>query len=111
MGYIKHNAIIATSWHDESLESFAALAESSGAQVLGPSDAIMNGFRTVVVCPDGSKEGWEDSDKGDEQREKLVNWLKQPGPADYIEWVEVAYGADDANASVVNSRWHKPTTP
>ena len=102
MGYIRHNAIVATAWQDGAADALAAYAAEIGADaVAGPE--VVNGYRTVVIVPDGSKEGWSSSDEGDERRQKIRNWL---GSGKYYwEWAEVAYGDDPGNAEVVESSW------
>ena len=62
MGYMRHDAIVVTSWKREVLDVVAAKARELGLKVLGPSAGVTNGIATFLVCPDGSKEGWEESD-------------------------------------------------
>lgn len=102
MGYIAHNAIIVTSYDDKTIEQAAQEAVELRMQIVGPSAATLNGYRSLMVCPDGSKEGWESSELGDAQRERFREWLR--GRA-YVEWVEVEYGVDPHGAHVVHSRW------
>ena len=57
--------------------------------------APVNGMVTVILAPDGSKEGWSDSDTGDRLREEFIEYL---GTYNYEDdsspwdWVEVEYG-------------------
>ncbi len=90
MGTISHNAILVTDSDEEWLKRAASKAAEIGCIVLGPSDAGTNAYRTVVVCPDGSKEGWKSSDDGDLRREAFVKWLH--AERQYCEWAEVRYG-------------------
>lgn len=98
MGFIlKHDAIVVTSCMDEWIDRAAAMARELGLQVLGPSGPLINGYRTFLVCPDGSKEGWVDSDTGDAKREAFLRYLDSVRLADgssHLEWVSVAYGRD-----------------
>lgn len=110
MGYIRHNAIIVTSWEDEAIVEAAAMARQIGLQVLGPSDEALNGYRSVLVCPDGSKEGWDESDRGDERREGFKNWLDDQRYEDgstSLCWAEIAYGGDYQTAEIVTHAWLK----
>ena len=102
MGHTVHNAIIVTSYDDKTIEQAAQEAVELRMQIIGPSEATLNGYRSLMVCPDGSKEGWEPSELGDAQRERFREWLS--GRA-YVEWVEVEYGIDPHGARVVHSRW------
>lgn len=109
MGYIRHNAIIATGWQDEALAALLVYANGIGANAaLIPCDT--NGYSTVCIGPDGSKEGWERSAEGDEQRRQIKAWF-EAHPDWYFEWREVAYGNDDGRASIVESAWESENQP
>jgi hypothetical protein len=101
MGYIKHHAIVLTTWDD--VGAVIRKARSLGLEVIGPGCSKVNGYQTITICPDGSKEGWTESDQGDWARADLKEWLK--GQVNY-EWVEVAYGSDDGYASVRADAWN-----
>ena len=107
MGYVRHNAIIATGWQDEAVQALAAYAREIGAQAL-IGEGVTNGYRTVCIAPDGSKEGWSESTDGDERRAKIKAWFAEH-PDWYFEWAEVAYGSDDSEASIVDSAWPTPS--
>ena len=112
MGYIRHNAIVVTSWNAAMIEAAACRARNMGLTVLGPSAEAMNNYRTLLVCPDGSKEGWEESDQGDQRRITFRDWLNEQRYEDgstRLHWVELAYGSDDANATVEAHAWMTPT--
>lgn len=87
MGLIQHNAIVMTTWRED-VKEFVEKALSLGCSIIGPSDTQMNDYVTVCIVPDGSKEGWEDSDKGDERRAALHEWLQSTD----LTWVEVSFG-------------------
>lgn len=104
MGYIKHNAIVVTSWKPELIEQAHAKAKQIGMVVSAAVKSRVNGYSHILVAPDGSKEGWEDSAAGDAQRAALRAWLNSQRYDDgssSIEWCEVAYGSDDKSAEVV----------
>lgn len=117
MGYIRHNAIVVTSWNDEAIVAAADKARSLGMAVLGPSDRATNYYCTLLICPDGSKEGWDQSDEGDRRREAFREWtrtLRYEDDSSPLAWCEVAYGSDDREAVVCESEWtasntHSPT--
>lgn len=96
-----NHAIVVTAYlgGQDLLARAAVMARSYGLQVLGPSKPVVNGCSSILICPDGSKEGWKQSDLGDLGREELKDWLREEG-AGYLEWVEVLYG-DDIRLSVV----------
>ena len=104
MGYIKHNAIVVTSWEDKAIEAAAQTAVALGMSVIGPSEPVTNGYRSILVCPDGSKEGWDTSDEGDERRAQFRKWLEWGNKDEEygsFEWVEITYGFDFEDAQVV----------
>jgi hypothetical protein len=102
MGYIKHNAIVVTCWNSEKMVALGDHARELGMQVLGPSPALMNGYRSILICPDGSKEGWADSEQGDARRAALRTRLVAE---ESLEWCEVSYGHDDGTAEIVAHAW------
>lgn len=108
MGYIRHNAIVVTSWNNEAIEAAACRARNIGLTVLGPSCETVNNYKTLLVCPDGSKEGWADSDVGDQRRSDFREWLNTHRYEDgstCLHWVEICYGSDDADATIEAHAW------
>jgi hypothetical protein len=56
------------------------------------------------VAPDGSKEGWDNSNTGDEQRAELVAWLESQRYDDgstSLDYAEVQFGDDDNDARIL----------
>lgn len=108
MGYMRHNAIVVTSWNASNINAAAQKAADLKLQVLGPSKIILNNYFSLMVCPDGSKEGWPDSDLGDERRAAFKEWLGEQKYEDgscNLEWAEIAYGSDDRTAEIVDHAW------
>ena len=108
MGYMKHHAIVVTSWKRELLELLAGKARDLGLQVLGASAPATNDYSTLVVCPDGSKEEWPESDEFELKRARFMDALRAQAYEDGsspLEWVLVAYGRDDRLAAIVTSAW------
>ena len=109
MGYIKHHAIVVTSWDDKTIEKAWWKAHEFGcnpSKIVGP---YTNGYGSFLIPPDGSKEGWTGSYDGDAARHCFKNWLNTQGYDDdstSLEWVEVSYGSDDGKAEVTDSTWH-----
>jgi hypothetical protein len=100
MGYIKHHAIVLTTWED--IRPIVLKARELGLDVLGPSFSKVNGYATICIPPDGSKEGWTESDEGDRVRYEFKTWLLRSVS---YEWAEVAYGSDDGAAAVTDAAW------
>ncbi len=78
MGYMRNEAIIATLWREEDFkkcrEFFEALPEKERSLCV-EVPAIVNEYTTFFIAPDGSKEGWADSDAGDRLREDFKKLL------------------------------------
>lgn len=100
MGYIKHQAVIATWWTrddphlDELREKLAAVdtLDDFSLLLVGPTRALINGYTTLILGPDGSKEGWSASDAGDRARAVFTEHLL--AHVRYVDIVEVTYGGD-----------------
>jgi hypothetical protein len=94
MGTIHHHAIIVTvdSVHGEEIAEKAR--EIFGERAAGPIPSLRNGYVTIFVAPDGSKEWWDISDACDAQRLAFRLWLRSLRASDevYPDAVEVSYG-------------------
>jgi len=51
-----------------------------------------------MICPDGSKEGWETSNQFDTKREEWLKWAK----TQLINFVHISYGGDDSDIVAVH---------
>lgn len=108
MGVIRHHAIVVTSDVTGAIELAVNTAREIGLDVLGPSPIVTNNVNTMLVCPDGSKEGWDESDDGDRKRERFMTYLNSTNYDDGsgpLSWVIIAYGDDDASAKIIASKW------
>jgi hypothetical protein len=98
MGYMRHHAIVVTSWKKEAIRAAHASALATGAavsEIVGPT---VNGYESFFVAPDGSKEGWADSEAGDAARRAIIASFKvheYEDGASPLKWVEVQFGDDD----------------
>jgi len=105
MGYMRHHAIIVTSWDHNALDAALHQAVLLGNTCTTISVSPTNDYRTFVVVPDGSKEGWEDSDKGDLARYQLRCWIAdQEDGGSRFSWAEVMYGDEEGELSVRGRR-------
>lgn len=103
MGYMRHHAICITSCSADYINAAKEEAERLGCTVAGPTPKAINGYRSIFVAPDGSKEGWDDSAEGDRRRAELIDWLHGQAFSDgssMLDWVEVQYGDDDMETKV-----------
>lgn len=101
MGWITHHAIIVTGSYNHKKHIVPARAEAikafkATACVVSPiTPKAINDTRSFFVAPDGSKEGWEESDLANVARERFIQWLDKHRYEDgssSLRWVEVQYG-------------------
>lgn len=119
MGYIKHNAIIVTSWQDDKLlesrnkaieifeEYFSdePIVKPYGGKLVSEIiPGLTNGQSSFFIAPDGSKEGWETSNNGDIARKEFCKWLDSQED-NYCEYIEVRFGGDDHHNTIVRSNY------
>lgn len=108
MGFIRHHAILVTHWDLDKINDAHSEAIRNGLDVSGISVTEINGYATFCVFPDGSKEGWPESENGDIRRDAFVAWLRsqesEPGYPMY-GWAELCYGSDDAGATLTRHGW------
>lgn len=105
MGYVRHHAIVVTSWHQELLNQAHAKATELGMSVSNITAGVTNGHRSFLVAPDGSKEGWDESKRGDAQRAQLVEWLddqRYDDDSTSIAWVEVQFGDERQHTLLID---------
>jgi hypothetical protein len=101
MGYIKHEAVIAEVSDEKIIRKIVALRREMKKDqsecglnpgiIVGPVEVI-NGYSFFVFLPDGSKEGWDSSAKGDSWRERFLSLVKE---SEYPEYVHFQFGGDD----------------
>jgi hypothetical protein len=108
MGTMRHDAIVVTGLLPGLVGKAASIAQGMGLTVIGPSRAAINHCSTFLVCPDGSNEGWAESDAGDQNRAGFITWLDSQAYEDGsspLAWVAVRYSPDDKRADVTGSAW------
>lgn len=114
MGHMRHNAIVVSSWkdalieeaHDEAVAIFNAGhgVDRQFDLVTQITEPSINGYRTFLVAPDGSKEGWSASDEFDTRRDKFVEWMESKRYEDgstSLTYVEVQFADDDRETKIV----------
>lgn len=64
----------------------------------------INNYQSFFIPPDGSKEGWCDSNEGDKRRKRFVKYLDQQREEDgstCLKWVEIQYGDNDGITKII----------
>lgn len=99
MGYIRHDTMIATVPDRVDLDTGRLrdrIREAAGDRFVnllaGPTWSTTNGYKTLFLAPDGSKEGWDDSEMGDVVRLVFADHVLEAYPDADI--VQVSYGGD-----------------
>lgn len=103
MGYMMHHAIVVTSWNKPLMVSAHETARTIFQNVSELVPSAVNVYWTFLVPPDGSKEYWDDSNRGDEARERFIEWMDAQRYADgssALHWVEVRYGEVPSDAKL-----------
>lgn len=109
MGYFRHNAIVIIASDHRAPKIHEALNNIRLAECPAmPEPTIsrigINGYRTITVAADGSKEDWPDSDFGDVAREQMRKWL---GRNSYEKWVEIVMDEDCVRAVIASDNDNK----
>lgn len=111
MGYIRHHGFLVTGGDWSAEAATIAECHTAAVNIFGPavsplSPKATNGYQSFAVFPDGSKEGWEESDAGDEQRQRFIAWLRERAVysdgSRAVSWVEVQYGDDELHTVIVD---------
>jgi hypothetical protein len=95
MGIEQHHAVLASTWDPKSAARLQTYVREKKLLVT-TREAPINGIVTFVLHPDGSKDGWDESDKGDRVRAELIEFLRtdgryEDGGSPWM-WVEVTRG-------------------
>lgn len=111
MGYMCHHAIIVTSWEPERIERAreVALDTFPHSMVSSLSGKMMNYVHSFAIFPDGSKEGWEESNLGDSRRVTFIEWLdgqRHEDGSSKLDWVEVQFADDDGETKTTRDSDH-----
>lgn len=94
MGYHNHHAIVVTAWDEKYIKpAHAKAVEIFGSMCSEIVESNTNGYVSFFIAPDGSKEGWQESDDGNDRRDKFKAWIKQHDG--YLDTVEIYYGGDE----------------
>jgi hypothetical protein len=107
MGYMRNHAICVTSSDKDALEKAHKYAKDcfTVCEVTEITPVAVNGCQSFFIAPDGSKEWWETSDKGNEERLLFEKYLSGELTREYgycpVDWVEVQYGDDEGITKII----------
>lgn len=92
MGHMRHDAIIVTDCGN--MEEVHEQAKKLFGHLVSEKICSMNCTESFFIAPDGSKEGWKDSNDMDIAREKFSTWLKDHYQS-YADVVHISFGGDE----------------
>lgn len=105
MGWIRHHGLVVTGEADGdrpyNIAHAHAKAVELGLLVSPPVRSAINSYSTILIAPDGSKEGWETSIEFDEKREALKTWLRTVPYG--FDWFEYAMDVDNDRLDITAS--------
>jgi hypothetical protein len=107
MGWIRHHGIVVTGTADteysrDATYNIARAHEKAVELELLVSEIIVapiNGYASIFIAPDGSKEGWETSNEFDSRRSQFKNWIRDKG----FDWFEYSNDSDNGVLCIVAS--------
>lgn len=93
----QHHAIIVTSFNEEKIKKIykKTLRLFENKLVSNLVEGVSNTYFSFFIAPDGSKEGWLESQIYDEKRKKLIKYIdsfKYSDGSNAIQYVEVSFG-------------------
>lgn len=106
MGYMRHHAIVVTSFDKKRALKALSMAESFGLNCSEAIESTSNSYLSFFVAPDGSKEGRPESEHGDAKRELFIKWLNDYRYSDGstpLDWAEVQYGDEEGDQKVIRA--------
>lgn len=117
MGYMCHHAVLVSSWNSADLKTAHAKAiamapesdelTAKWSRLVSPiCEGVVNSEGTFMIAPDGSKEGWDTSDKGDAWRAKFIEWMdaqKYDDGSSNLKWALVQFGDEEGDDRVLDS--------
>lgn len=109
MSYIRHNAIVVTSFDRDHIEEIRNKAIKifgeelpHGSEMVGNVvGGVVNSQYSFFIAPDGSKKGWPTADQGDKARKSFLDYLDESNL--YFDYAELLFGGDGDFSSVTRS--------
>ena len=104
MSYVRHHAIVVagTARHVRIAHRAARVIFSHRPTAI--SKTGMNDVCSFMVGPDGSNEGWPESNIGDAQRALFIEWMRGASDRVYLNWAEVSFGDEYGPAKILAER-------
>jgi hypothetical protein len=101
MGTFIHDAIVVCDY-DQGADDLGLLGSMSrihakavelcGDTVTSLTDPVTNGYRSFLIGPDGSKEGWGTSEEYNLKRDHFLTWLNNNRDGLRAEYIHLRFG-------------------
>lgn len=115
MSTIIHDAIVVSSFSEDDIGEAAKHAHQLGLIVSTVMPGVVNGWRTFMIAPDGSGEGWQESIDFDVRRAKWIDWAVDAITTERLalDFVHVRFGMDanDFGGATVVTSSNEPHHP
>ncbi len=108
MGYMRHHAIVVTGFDIDGTKTARQGAVELAAKFDNPcaiselSEKATNGYRSFLIAPDGSKEGWVESKQGEEFRAAVIEYFQSQDGL-YISWCLVQFGDEAGDQKMISA--------
>lgn len=90
MSVTQHHVVVATTsnegWVKDLKDWISKQPPDLRTLCTSPFPSLVNGYWTVIMIPDGSNEGWPQSEAGNYLRSRFIDQLKG------WDWIEIGYG-------------------
>lgn len=105
MGYMRHRAVVVTSWsEDHILEAHKRAAGAMGSTpswVSPISPPCVNAYRSFMIAPCGSKNGWSEADDHNERVDQFVESLSGL----YVDAAVATWGESPSDMGIAVARY------
>jgi len=113
MGILRHHTLVVTSVslaeiikvHIKAKELFETALEEENVMSSNIISKILNGISneqySFFISPDGSKEGWEVSNRCNDTRKELIKYIDNNSL--YCQYVEVYFGGDNNESNIIKT--------
>jgi len=100
MGIIQHDCIIGITCNSKEFLRIRDWVQTSVPEKFRRlflfGGVVVNNYQTVVMIPDGSKDGWPESDEGDKIRQMFIDEMLKTE----LTWEIVSVGFGDLGLSI-----------
>lgn len=108
MGWHQHHTIVVTGFDPDNLQkaknqAIEIFKKTGHEHLVSEIIHAMNGYSSFFIAPDGSKEGWEDSNQCNKARAEFIDFMNSDS-IEYTEYVEACFSSElDDHDEVTNS--------